>query len=72
MPGKIRSTAQQAFLAIHNPSVLHELSGGHIAKGLPNHVKGSKFGNMKSALGGGGVTGRKRRARKIAASVPRY
>jgi hypothetical protein len=38
MPGKIKSTAQQAFLAIHRPGVLHELSGGHVAKGLPYKV----------------------------------
>ena len=68
MPGKIVSHAQQAFLAIHKPSVLHELSGGHIAKGLPQHVKGSKFGNMKSAFAGGGGR-KKKRARGIAASV---
>ena len=67
MPGKIVSHAQQAFLAIHKPSVLHELSGGHIAKGLPQHVRGSKFGNMKAALAGG--PRRKKRGRSIAASV---
>lgn len=38
MPGKIKSKAEQAFLAIHHPDVLHELSGGHIPKGLPEHV----------------------------------
>ncbi len=58
MPGKIVSTAQQDYLAIHKPAVLHELSGGHIAKGLPKHVRGGKskpkrgilsqhFGGMK-------------------------
>ena len=67
MPGMIKSTAQQAFLAIHKPKVLHELSGGHIPKGLPKHVAGSKFGNMKAALAGG--TKRKRRGAVIAASV---
>jgi hypothetical protein len=38
VPGKIKSVAQQRFLAIHKPDVLHELSGGHIKKGLPYHV----------------------------------
>jgi hypothetical protein len=40
MPGKIRSKAQAAFLAIHSPGVLHELSGGSIPnfKSLPQHV----------------------------------
>ena len=53
MPGKIKSRAQQSYLAIHNPKVLHELSGGHVAKGLPYHVKGGKgplaqmFGSAK-------------------------
>lgn len=70
MPGMIKSKAQQGFLAIHKPAVLHELSGGHIAKGLPQHVKGSKFGNMKAALSGGKP--RKKRARTIAESVGRY
>jgi hypothetical protein len=42
MPDKIKSRAQQAFLAIHNPKVLHELSGGHVKKGLPYHVKNGK------------------------------
>jgi hypothetical protein len=40
MPGKIKSIAQQRYLAVHDPAVLHELSGGHIAKGLPYHVSG--------------------------------
>lgn len=46
MPGKIKSKAQQAFLAIHKPSVLHELSGGSIpnAKSLPQHVGGKSGG----------------------------
>ena len=38
MPGKIKSTAEQAYLAIHRPAVLHELSGGHIPKGLPHYA----------------------------------
>ena len=38
MPGKIKSVAQQRYLAIHEPKVLHELSGGHVPKGLPYHV----------------------------------
>lgn len=41
MPGMIKSKAQQAFLAIHKPKVLKELSGGKVAKGLPNHVSGA-------------------------------
>lgn len=55
MPGKIRSRAQQSYLAIHNPSVLHELSGGHIPKGLPYHVgkkPAKKKGPMESMFGG--------------------
>lgn len=39
MPGKIRSRAQQAYLAIHKPNVLKELAGGQpVAKGLPQYA----------------------------------
>lgn len=39
----VKSRAQQAYLAINKPKVLHELSGGHIAKGLPKYAKSSKL-----------------------------
>ena len=55
MPGKIKSRAEQAFLAIHKPAVLHELSGGHVAKGLPYHVgdkKTKRKGPMATMFGG--------------------
>lgn len=42
MPGKIVSTAQQSYLAINKPKVLHELSGGRVAKGLPYKVGSSR------------------------------
>lgn len=51
MPGKIVSKAQQGYLAIHKPGVLHELSGGHIAKGLPYHVKGGGGGPLSRMFG---------------------
>ncbi len=51
MPGKIVSTAQQGYLAIHKPKVLHELSGGHIARGLPYHVGKSEPGPFTKAFG---------------------
>jgi hypothetical protein len=57
VPGKIVSKAQQGFLAIHNPKVLHELSGGKVAKGLPEYVAGSKAkkpGPMAMMFGGKG------------------
>jgi len=51
MPGKIVSRAQQGYLAVHNPKALHELSGGHVAKGLPYKVGKSKKGPMESMFG---------------------
>lgn len=53
MPGKIKSVAQQRYLAIHNPSVLHELSGGHIKKGLPYHVGNGDKGPLSKMYGKG-------------------
>lgn len=51
MPGKIKSKAETAYLAIHKPSVLHELSGGSIPdyKSLPQHVgkTSGMFAKMK-------------------------
>lgn len=39
MPGKIKSTAQRAYLAIHRPAILKELAGGvKLPKNLPEHV----------------------------------
>jgi hypothetical protein len=57
MPGKIKSKAQAAYLAIHNKPVLHELSGGSIPnfKSLPQHVKssGPRIGRNGSPSGMG-------------------
>ncbi len=50
MPDKIVSKAQQGYLAIHKPAVLHELSGGHIAKGLPQHVGDKKKPKKRGIL----------------------
>lgn len=55
MPGKIRSRSEQAYLAIHKPNVLKELSGGKVAKGLPQHVRSAKMPRnpMAKMFGGG-------------------
>jgi hypothetical protein len=58
MPGMIKSKAQQSYLAIHKPKVLHELSGGHIPKGLPYRAGGGKKSGgspmtMNHMFGGG-------------------
>ncbi len=53
MPGKIVSKAQQGYLAVHNPKVLHELSGGHIAKGLPYKVGKDGAGPLSKMFGKG-------------------
>ena len=51
MPGKIVRRAQQSFLAIHKPKVLHELSGGHVAKGLPYKVGKGGGGPLQHMFG---------------------
>lgn len=53
MPGKIKSVAEQRFLAIHKPNVLHELSGGHVAKGLPYKVGKGEGGPLSKMFGKG-------------------
>lgn len=55
MPGMIKSKAQQASLAIHKPKVLKDLSGGKVAKGLPEHVRSAKMPSspMAKMFGGG-------------------
>lgn len=39
MPGKIKSRAQQAYLALHAPNVLKDLAGGEkLPKSLPQRA----------------------------------